>query len=150
MRRVWPPVTPKCGMFTMSQSPQRAGSPAWPATALNVLNSTFALVTQLAAAHSPTEVKLAASFSSFEAEYWRWLRWLPHVSGMMNILSVISPRKAVGQCIYSNILTTPPRHAPSHCRRSHPSQNHRFDFELVVILGELEMVETHPTVERLN
>ncbi len=115
----------------------------------SVLNSTFALVTQLAAAHSPTEVKLAAVFPASEAEYWRWLRWLPHVWNDEHTVRYLAEESGGAVHLLQHIdRLLDMRHRIAADRT--PSQKPSFDFELVVILGELEMVETHPTVERLQ
>lgn len=45
----------------------------------DVLNTMRALAIQIAAHHSPLDVKLVVIYSSHEAEEWEWMRWLPHV-----------------------------------------------------------------------
>ncbi|MBM4431434.1 MAG: type VII secretion protein EssC, partial [Chloroflexi bacterium] len=45
----------------------------------DVLNAVRALCLQLAAHHSPDEVKIVAIFPQGEDSDWSWLRWLPHV-----------------------------------------------------------------------
>jgi S-DNA-T family DNA segregation ATPase FtsK/SpoIIIE len=37
---------------------------------------------QLAALHSPADLRIVAALSDAEAEPWRWLRWLPHVDAI--------------------------------------------------------------------
>jgi DNA segregation ATPase FtsK/SpoIIIE, S-DNA-T family len=44
-----------------------------------VLHAARQMVMQLAAHHSPDEVKLAVIFPAGEAAEWAWMRWLPHV-----------------------------------------------------------------------
>lgn len=43
-----------------------------------VLNAARGLALQLAAQHSPDEVKIVAIFPEEEAGDWAWMRWLPH------------------------------------------------------------------------
>ncbi|HYF94511.1 MAG TPA: type VII secretion protein EssC [Symbiobacteriaceae bacterium] len=44
-----------------------------------VLSAARNLVLQIAANHSPDEVKILAIFPEEEAAEWAWMRWLPHV-----------------------------------------------------------------------
>lgn len=52
-----------------------AGLAGWRDAVLNVAR---ALAIQIAAHHSPEEVKIVALYPAAEAEEWDWLRWLPH------------------------------------------------------------------------
>ncbi|MGE5405944.1 MAG: type VII secretion protein EssC, partial [Candidatus Saccharibacteria bacterium] len=45
----------------------------------SVLNMARNLAVQLAAHHSPDEVKMIAAFPEIEKNLWTWMRWLPHV-----------------------------------------------------------------------
>jgi S-DNA-T family DNA segregation ATPase FtsK/SpoIIIE len=56
----------------------QSGSAGVVGTRKDVLNTTRAIITQIAAHHSPDEVKICALFPSFESEEWDWMRWLPH------------------------------------------------------------------------
>lgn len=115
----------------------------------SVLNSTFALATQLAATHSPTEVKLAVIFPAPEAAHWRWMRWLPHTwndERTFRYVAGYSDGAARLLLQIERILDMRNRIAADRTGSHKPT----FDFEMLVICGDLEMVETHPTVERLQ
>ncbi|MGE5417769.1 MAG: type VII secretion protein EssC, partial [Acidobacteriota bacterium] len=44
-----------------------------------VLNMARNLAIQIAAHHSPDEVKMIAAFPEIEKNLWTWMRWMPHV-----------------------------------------------------------------------
>ena len=44
-----------------------------------VMDSTRALLVQLATLHAPSEVKLVALLPQSELHEWDWIRWLPHI-----------------------------------------------------------------------
>lgn len=46
----------------------------------SVLSAARNLILQVAANHSPDEVKILALFPAEEAGEWAWMRWLPHVA----------------------------------------------------------------------
>ena len=115
----------------------------------SVLNSTFALITQIAVAHSPTEVKLAAIFPAPEAESWQWLRWLPHTWNDDRTVRYLAAEVEGATRLLQQIdRLIDMRQRVAADRAS--SQKVTFDFDLIVIVADLEMVETHPTVERLQ
>jgi DNA segregation ATPase FtsK/SpoIIIE, S-DNA-T family len=47
-----------------------------------------ALVAQVAGLHSPADVVIAAIVPAAQTDQWKWLAWLPHVSGLHNPLGV--------------------------------------------------------------
>ncbi len=61
-----------------------------------VLDAARAVVTQLAATHSPAEVVIAAFASSQTARDWDWLKWLPHTTSAHSPLPVRQLATAAG------------------------------------------------------
>jgi S-DNA-T family DNA segregation ATPase FtsK/SpoIIIE len=108
-----------------------------------------ALAMQIAAHHSPEEVKICALFPASETEEWSWLRWLPHTwsdDGKHRLLA--SDRDSASRILMGLYEMLSRRRSQAqtapHGTRSEPSLPH-----IVFFLADALLVENRPITQLL-
>ncbi len=113
------------------------------------LAATRAALLQLAAHHSPDDVKIVAIFAEAETAEWAWLRWLPHVwsEDRSRRFLANNPEGVRNLCaMMSNLFNSRKRYLQEH-RSSEPPA---WPYHLVFVLADETLIENEPFIQRLQ
>lgn len=114
-----------------------------------VLAATRAALMQLAAHHSPDDVKIIAIFPEAETAQWAWLRWLPHIwsEDRQQRFLANEPEGVRHLCtMMSNLLNSRKRRA----QESRSGEPPVWPYHLVFVLADESLIENEPFVQRLQ
>jgi len=111
------------------------------------INAARAVITQLAAYHSPDEVKIVAVFPREERLDWAWMRWLPHVWSDDRVARFLADDRQMAHGVLSRLYEV-------LIRRDLQRSGYREKREpelpnFVVILSDPELVEDEPALQLL-
>jgi S-DNA-T family DNA segregation ATPase FtsK/SpoIIIE len=114
-----------------------------------VLDVARGLVLQLAAHHSPDEVKIAAVYPAEEEAEWAWLRWLPHTWSDDRRQRFLANDKEGARRMFAamnNLLNS----RKGRAQESRGSELPAWPYHLVCLLADPRLTEDEPFVQRLQ
>ncbi len=114
-----------------------------------ILEATRALLLQLAAHHSPDEVKIVAIFPQDETGQWEWLRWLPHTwseDHQQRFLANDSEGTRHLCTMMGNLLNSRKRRVQDSRGNEQPA----WPYHLVFVLADEALIENEPFIQRLQ
>lgn len=105
------------------------------------------IVIQVAAHHSPEDVKIAAVFPQEERAQWEWMRWLPHVWSDNRTRRFMASNRISSHRLLSELYDVLNRRQMQVPEGS--PEEHEFLPHFVILLSDPELAENEPLVPLL-
>lgn len=115
----------------------------------SVINISRAIMMQLAANHSPDEVKIVAIYPQEEEEEWEWLRWLPHAWDDSYQRRFVAHEKDKVHRLLMN-MNEILNNRKNQQSNAQSGQNVRFATTFIFLLAAPELVRNEPLIQRLQ